>query len=211
MKFIRANGPHGPHHLPRHRRHHGHSESILRMVLDLADHGVPAEDLHKAIDQELRTKVSKEQRSRIDELDPGCGTPEEPINPFTRAAALESEIRRLGDQTARELSKQHVVVAGEFPPHILDYLLDRPGSRITRFTRRGRTGSCRRTSAIWRRAGWSASPVSRSWLTSKPRCSCSRRSRTATRCWCRRMCRSRCASSAKRGFWSWPPRIVRRT
>ena len=25
------------------------------------------------------------------------------------------------------------MVAGEFPPHILDYLLDRPGSRVTQF------------------------------------------------------------------------------
>ena len=123
-------GPHGPHSSGHRRRYHGQGASILRIVLDLADQGLGAEELHNVIDQEIRSCVPQSEDGAIRSCDPGRGTPEHPVNPFTRAAALESEIRQMGDRLVNHLGKQRVVVAGEFPPHVLDQLLDHPQSSI---------------------------------------------------------------------------------
>src|SRR5262249_30189944 len=118
-------GKRGPleHHRPPHGLHHHSAEwisgevaavdGLYRQILELKAMGASNDDLHDLIDGEAKhsgTSVS----------DPGRGSPANPVDPIERARTLFLRSRTVEEGWMASLAEKHVLVVGEFRPHILD-------------------------------------------------------------------------------------------
>jgi hypothetical protein len=116
--------PHGPHHHPRrpppHLRNAESGGGLYRQILELKRMGASEEDLHALIDGEAE-RLSDRHDHPVD--DPGRGTTDKPVDSLSRARALSSHLKTSEDDWMERLSGKRVLVAAEFPPHLLERLL----------------------------------------------------------------------------------------
>lgn len=128
--------PHGPHHGHHHRGHHPHPHlgphhhgpgrkpsEMMRQLRELQAMGASDNDLHAVLDRYVTA-------SGISTTDPGRGAPELAVNPFDRYRAVLVSVERAVDECLAALRNKEILVAGEFPPHLLDELLH-DGAMVT--------------------------------------------------------------------------------
>lgn len=121
---------HHHHHHHRHHREHAPANSLVERLVEIRDMGATEDDLHEVIDSYVFEMKALTPSPGLAPTDPGRGTAERPVDALARARALSD------DQTAAEnawrdsLIGKRVLVAGEFPPHLLEEMLY-AGIRVT--------------------------------------------------------------------------------
>lgn len=85
--------------------------------------GASQEALHEIIDQHVREMIEHGfDISTAHEF--GQGTEAHPVDALNRARAIAEALHESEDAWRSSLTGKHVLVAGEFPPHLLEELLD---------------------------------------------------------------------------------------
>lgn len=118
-----------PHLSPNHARHRGLGHPAphfgeLHRLSELSRWGAPEAELHVLIDEIVVRIRLNGTLSQVIEADPGRGTPDASIGALDRAAALDTAWECVIEDAMAVRNGRTILVAGEFPPHILDVLLD---------------------------------------------------------------------------------------
>lgn len=110
---------------PHLRRHEAPPVSgLVRHLQELRWMGATDDDLHAVIDAHIQNDLEPATAAAMAAADPGRGTVEEPVTPIDRAFALFQAANQANAAWRESLRGKSVIIAGEFPPHVMDDLLD---------------------------------------------------------------------------------------